>query len=178
MKGMVVEEIPSWLKLYCQRVYDLGIFETSMPNHILVNEYQPGQGIMPHEDGPMYYPTVSTVSLGCHTLLDFYKPLGQIENQENTSGDLKDRFMFSLLLEPRSLLILQDDMYKVYLHGIKEVSEDLIDQNVIKNYDKVDSSVYPNGSTVERKSARVSLTIRHVSKIAKLNTSALFKKKT
>jgi len=29
----------------------------------------------PHTDGPLYYPTVTTVSLGDHTVLDFYKPL-------------------------------------------------------------------------------------------------------
>ena len=29
----------------------------------------------PHTDGPLYYPTVTTVSLGSHTVLDFYKPL-------------------------------------------------------------------------------------------------------
>ena len=28
----------------------------------------------PHEDGPLYYPTVSTISLGSHTMLDLYKP--------------------------------------------------------------------------------------------------------
>jgi len=67
-------------------------------NHVLINEYLPGQGIMvrcmtlnsiyltcflvltgsvasqPHKDGPLYFPTVTTLSLGCHTLLDFYKP--------------------------------------------------------------------------------------------------------
>nr|XP_055167448.1 alpha-ketoglutarate-dependent dioxygenase alkB homolog 6 isoform X9 [Nyctereutes procyonoides]XP_055167449.1 alpha-ketoglutarate-dependent dioxygenase alkB homolog 6 isoform X9 [Nyctereutes procyonoides] len=28
----------------------------------------------PHEDGPLYYPTVSTISLGSHTMLDLYEP--------------------------------------------------------------------------------------------------------
>lgn len=28
----------------------------------------------PHVDGPLYYPTVSTISLGSHTMLDFYEP--------------------------------------------------------------------------------------------------------
>ncbi len=31
------------------------------PNHCLVNEYQPGQGIYPHEDGSAYWPVVCTV---------------------------------------------------------------------------------------------------------------------
>ena len=29
-------------------------------------------GILPHEDGPAYYPIVATVSLGAHTVLDIY----------------------------------------------------------------------------------------------------------
>ena len=34
------------------------------PNHILLNEYLPGQGIIPHIDGDLFYPTIATVSLG------------------------------------------------------------------------------------------------------------------
>ena len=29
----------------------------------------------PHEDGPLFYPVVSTINLGSHTFLDFYHPL-------------------------------------------------------------------------------------------------------
>lgn len=32
-------------------------------NHVLVNEYQPGQGIMAHQDGPLYTPAVAILSL-------------------------------------------------------------------------------------------------------------------
>ena len=31
--------------------------------------------LQPHEDGDLYYPTVSTITLGSHTLLDFYHRL-------------------------------------------------------------------------------------------------------
>ena len=43
--------------------------------------------IQPHLDGPMYHPVVSTISLGSHTLLDFYRPLSQrasVETEEVT----------------------------------------------------------------------------------------------
>ena len=40
---------------------------------MLVNEYLPGQGIMPHEDGGAYWPVVGTVSLGGVVVLDVYK---------------------------------------------------------------------------------------------------------
>jgi hypothetical protein len=29
----------------------------------------------PHTDGPLYHPTVTTVSLGDHIVLDYYRPL-------------------------------------------------------------------------------------------------------
>jgi len=45
-KGMIPENIPDWLNLYCKKVYDLNIFQDFFPNHILINEYKPGQGII------------------------------------------------------------------------------------------------------------------------------------
>ena len=35
-----------WLDQICARVSDLGAFGDKRANHVLVNEYQPGQGIM------------------------------------------------------------------------------------------------------------------------------------
>jgi alkylated DNA repair protein alkB family protein 6 len=39
-------------------------FGNVKPNHVLLNEYLPGQGISPHLDGDLFYPTIATVSLG------------------------------------------------------------------------------------------------------------------
>ena len=44
-------------------------FGTVKPNHILLNEYLPGQGISPHLDGDLFYPTIATVSLGNSILI-------------------------------------------------------------------------------------------------------------
>ncbi|XP_037586588.1 alpha-ketoglutarate-dependent dioxygenase alkB homolog 6 isoform X2 [Cebus imitator] len=73
-RGMVPERLPPWLQRYVDKVSDLSLFGGFPANHVLVNQYLPGEGIMPHEDGPLYYPTVSTISLGSHTMLDFYEP--------------------------------------------------------------------------------------------------------
>ena len=35
--------------------------------------------VQPHEDGPLYHPVVTTISLGSHTLLDFYKPINEAD---------------------------------------------------------------------------------------------------
>ena len=43
-KGMIPEKIPEWLGTCCSKISDLGVFESNFPNHILINEYLPGQG--------------------------------------------------------------------------------------------------------------------------------------
>jgi len=142
---------------------------------------------MPHEDGSLYFPTVSTISLGSHTLLDFYKPLNEMAKHDSnnelssssSTASFKERYMFSLLLEPRSLLILRDDMYKVYLHGIKEVNEDFMDRNSIFNFDELSDKENYSESSTRKRTTRISLTIRYVSKLLKVNlNSVLFNKKS
>ncbi|KAM5132848.1 alpha-ketoglutarate-dependent dioxygenase alkB homolog 6 isoform 2-T2 [Callospermophilus lateralis] len=86
-KGMVPERLPPWLQRYVDKVSDLSLFGGLPANHVLVNQYLPGEGIMPHEDGPLYYPTVSTISLGSHTMLDFYEPR-QPEDDDPIEQDL------------------------------------------------------------------------------------------
>lgn len=41
-------------------------------NHLLINVYPPGVGIMPHFDGPMYKPKVVVLSLGGPSIINFY----------------------------------------------------------------------------------------------------------
>ncbi|XP_053405941.1 alpha-ketoglutarate-dependent dioxygenase alkB homolog 6-like [Mercenaria mercenaria] len=169
-KGMIPEDLPQWLQTYSQKIAALGLFEDKVPNHVLVNEYLPGQGIMPHEDGPLYYPTVSTISLGSHTLLDFYRPITETQagdnintNTETSKTSFEDRYLCSMLLQPRSLILVRDDMYKVNLHGIAERKEDTITDSVV-NLCKCDGVKI--GDKLER-TTRVSLTIRYVPKILK-----------
>lgn len=156
-KGMIAETIPEWLQTYCQKISSLGAFSGKNANHVLVNEYKSGEGIMPHEDGPLYHPTVTTISLGSHTLLDFYNPIGSEEPQTEES-----RYLFSLLVRPRSLLILQEDMYKKLLHGIRGQEEDTLTEKVVN----LAEAGGEKGETLTR-GTRVSLTIRHVPKVVK-----------
>ncbi|XP_067681827.1 alpha-ketoglutarate-dependent dioxygenase alkB homolog 6-like isoform X3 [Haliotis asinina] len=170
-KGMIAEDIPKWLLTQCEKIGRLGVFDGKMPNHVLVNEYLPGQGIMPHEDGPLFYPTVSTISLGSHTLLDFYHHLKDVPDQRDGGEEtqfqaslcFKDRYFQSMLLEPRSLVLVMGDMYKVHLHGIAETTVDSITDQVA-NIDMC--SIAKCGDTLQR-GTRVSLTIRVVPKILK-----------
>lgn len=159
-KGMLAEKIPDWLQTYCEKISSYGTFCGKMANHVLVNEYKQGEGIMPHEDGPLYHPTVTTISLGSHTLLDFYKPVSSVEGDAPlTEGN---RYLFSLLVRPRSLLILQDDMYQHLLHGIQACEQDTL-TDMVRNLPA--AGALP-GETLTR-GTRVSLTIRHVPKVMK-----------
>lgn len=95
------------------RVYDDRRLER--PNHCLVNEYLPGQGILPHTDGPCYEPCTSTLSLGSHTILSIRsKPTNDKEGEEVEK--------IEIFVPERSLLILSGELYVEYLHGIQPVS--------------------------------------------------------
>jgi len=122
-RGMIAEGLPPWLNKAVEDVTRLGVFDGKVANHVLVNEYLPGQGIHPHLDGSLFYPTITTISLASHTVLNFYTPVCDIEND---IPDYEQRLKFSLLLEPRSLLILQDECYRSLLHGIDGVTTDTI----------------------------------------------------
>lgn len=158
-KGMIPEEISPYLQAYIDKVNDLTLFGEAKANHILLNEYLPGQGIMSHFDGPLFYPTISTISIGSHTVLEFYEP-----KSEDTEIFSPTDPVMKLLVEPRSLLVLRDDLYTRYMHSISDLHEDDIGSDpLIKNIEKCSIS---NGSL--KRSTRYSLTIRHVPKTIKL----------
>jgi len=157
--GMIAEEIPEWLQSYVDKVNNLGIFESQKANHVLLNEYLPGQGILPHTDGPLFYPIISTISCGAHTVLEFTK-------RESTGDGETREVLFKLLLEPRSLLILKDTLYCDYMHGISEINEDTLCDRIC-NYDLCENT-YKIGDHLVRRSPRISLTIRNVPKTSKM----------
>lgn len=89
--------------------------------------------------------------------------------QQQTS--FEDRFVTSILLEPKSLVFVCDDMYKTYLHGISERTVDKI-SNSIANIEMCEMAQSAEDLT---RTTRVSLTIRHVPKV--LKAKFLFGKK-
>jgi alkylated DNA repair protein alkB homolog 6 len=136
------------------------------PNHILVNEYRPGEGIMPHEDGPAYHPTTVTVSLGSHTVLDIYK--------KNEQGERESEPSWRILQEPRSLLITTGGMYSSTLHGISEIEVDknLTPESIVNWHLLGDTAPFASGSAT--RTTRVSLTYRDVIKVTKLGNAFKF----
>ncbi|XP_052890457.1 alpha-ketoglutarate-dependent dioxygenase alkB homolog 6 [Anopheles moucheti] len=162
-KGMIAEDIPAWLNHYVDRINQLNVYEEGIKaNHVLINEYLPGQGIMPHLDGPLFYPTITTISCGSHTVLEYYD---QIDGSvSDSSGSIVRHHTASILLEPRSLLVVKDDMYHKYLHSIAALEQDVIDDMVVNMSKMSNLSV---GAVLQR-AKRISLTIRHVPKTSKM----------
>lgn len=159
-----------------------GIFGKVRANHVLVNEYLPGQGIMAHFDGPLFHPVICTISCGSHTILRFHenietndeqnqnRPTNIVDSTDYADHDYdneKRKIVCQLLIERRSLLILKDDMYEKYLHSIEETSHDPILSN-ISNINYCHAYKDRCGETVER-NRRISLTIRHVPKTSKIH---------
>jgi len=64
-------------------------------------------------------------------------------------------------------------MYTEYMHGIEEITNDIIDNN-ISNITYCGSN-YQKGISLTR-NKRISLTIRNVPKVFKLNLNSIFKK--
>lgn len=127
-----------------------------------MNEYKPGQGIFPHEDGGAYHPVVATVSLGSHIVLDIYA------KKLDGSGERDDVPRWRILQEPRSLLITSGKLYSDYLHGIVETK---VDENLnvidVCNWDLLGGRDNFETGTNQRET-RVSLTFRDVLKVKTL----------
>lgn len=144
--------VPAWIDSFSKAMATVCGMER-VPDYILINEYCPGQGIFPHQDGPLFRPLVATVSLGAPCLLKFYPHVGSGE----VSGPRREAF--SLVLQPRSLVVFAERAYTHFLHGIGESTHEAIpsDHKVV-NLAKAGVSV---GEVLDRsQSTRVSVTFR------------------
>ncbi|XP_021773031.1 alpha-ketoglutarate-dependent dioxygenase alkB homolog 6-like [Chenopodium quinoa] len=192
-KGLISQDLPPWLTKITQRIHEeLGIFPAA-PNHVLINEYQPDQGIMPHQDGPAYFPAASILSLKSPVVMNFTPHLKLSEcggtaeseaipqNSEQSTVPLNSHNSFSLLLMPRSLLIFKDLAYSDYLHGIEDNAVQPFDgavnlteavkdsgfNDLLPRLTCAEESSSGDAKTLCRTAKRVSLTCRLVLKVRK-----------
>ncbi|KAE8332065.1 hypothetical protein BDV39DRAFT_137321 [Aspergillus sergii] len=169
--ALISSPLPSWLvSPVIPRFKSLGIFADApheAPNHVLVNEYRPGQGIMPHEDGAAYYPLVATVSLGAPIVLDLYQKGQGLDGEDR-------RPQQRILQERRSLLVTTKEIYTDYLHGIAEITRDEgLGPESICNWGLLREQVRYRCGWFERET-RISLTYRDVLKVAKVGNTMKF----
>jgi alkylated DNA repair protein alkB family protein 6 len=133
----------------------------------LINEYKPGEGIMPHEDGAAYSPVVATVSLGASLVLQVWEKKKEGEKDESKQKSWR------ILQEPGSLLVTTGGAYTSLLHGISEieVDEDLREETVVNWSLLGDKMQFKDG--VNKRDTRISLTYRDVLKVSKVGIGIL-----
>jgi alkylated DNA repair dioxygenase AlkB len=108
--SMYVGPLPPFAVDVAQHLMSHGLI-TEFPDQLIVNEYQPGQGISAHVDcEPCFKNTIVTVSLGSTYEMDFIS----LE-----SGEVR-----STLLEPGSALVLRDTGRYQWMHRIKARKSD------------------------------------------------------
>jgi len=87
-----LDMLPDWLESYGLMMYNIGML-SARPDQVIINEYRPGQGIAPHIDCvPCFDRAIASISLCSSCMMDF---------THSKTGEKT-----SLLLEPRSLLLL------------------------------------------------------------------------
>lgn len=128
---MRIGHLPEWLKILGQRLHEDGHMPAK-PDQVIVNEYEPGQGISSHIDcEPCFENMIVSLSLGSSCVMDFTHKLDKTKK-------------VPVWLSPRSIIVLRDESRYNWLHGIAPRKSDQW-----------------AGQTYERK-RRVSLTFRKV----------------
>lgn len=104
--------LPEWAMPLSQRLSKEGIFP-AVPDQVIVNEYQPGQGISAHIDCiPCFGDTIASLSLGSSCIMEFSNP--------------RTREKVEMLLEERSLIVLSDKARYDWTHAIPGRKSDMI----------------------------------------------------
>lgn len=104
-----VAPIPAWGVKLSLRMLHAGIADRPF-DQMLINEYLPGQGITLHRDYDPFDRTVVSLSLLSACVMDFRR--------------VADGRRESLLLAPRSLLVLSDEARYEWEHGIARRKSD------------------------------------------------------
>lgn len=100
---------PAWGLALAERMHREGLSERPF-DQMLVNEYEPGQGIALHHDHKPFDRTIVSLSLLSPVVMDFRNPAASS--------------LTSMLLKRRSLLILTDDARYIWQHGIARRKKD------------------------------------------------------
>ena len=120
-------------------------------------EYKPGQGIMPHTDGPFYAPRTATLSVGSDAVMHFSP---RVAAADIGRPGVDARPLSSLVLKRRCLVVFADEAYSRLLHGIDAVTEETVGARGAPVVN-AGAAGTPEG-TVVRRQLRVSLTFRKV----------------
>lgn len=112
--NMHIGELPEWLKRLSHKLHE----DKHMPevaDQVIVNEYEPGQGIASHIDcEPCFKDTIVSLSLGSGCVMNFTNKFDKTKK-------------IPVWLEPRSLVVLSGEARDKWLHGIPARKSDVWD---------------------------------------------------
>jgi len=98
-----IGDLPKWLNDLAVQLKEEGLSE-EVPDQVIVNEYQPGQGISAHIDcEECFGPRIFSLSLGSTAIMEF-----------TLSGKPKKE----ILLERRSLVMMYGNARSIWKHSI------------------------------------------------------------
>mmetsp|Transcript_6325 Transcript_6325/g.8290 ORF Transcript_6325/g.8290 Transcript_6325/m.8290 type:complete len:285 (+) Transcript_6325:57-911(+) len=146
------QSFPKYIQNLVDAFIKAGIFQRdNPPNHVLLNEYIPGEGIMHHTDGEKYQSHVACISLNSPCVFSF------IERQKTADiGTRRPKVVSKLLLEPRSVIVFKNEVYLNTLHGLNAVEKERCGR--IDNVHLVSEGVQED--TIISRGVRVSITFR------------------
>lgn len=102
-KDMYLGKLPKWLNDLAIRISNDGLCEV-IPDQVIINEYQPGQGISPHIDCEKCFgPRILSLSLGSQVIMEF------------TQDGIPKK---EILLLPSSLVMMYGEARNKWKHSI------------------------------------------------------------
>ena len=108
--SMFIGKLPSWAMTMAQRLFDEKHI-SELPDQLIINEYEPGQGIANHVDcEPCFGDTIISISLGSSCVMDFI--------------NLRTKQKVEVMLESGSLVVLSGDARYNWTHGIAQRKTD------------------------------------------------------
>lgn len=141
--------LPAPLAALAASLVAAGLFPSAhAPNHVLVNEYAPGQGILPHTDGAAYWPRTATLSLGSHAVMTL--------SARGGADGAAPAPLCEVALPRRSLVVFDGAVYTDALHGIPPRAADVVGEQA----PCVNPEHAPGGRWLRE--PRLSVTLRHV----------------
>lgn len=110
-RSMALGDLPAWTDGLQQRLVETGLFSGGF-DQLIVNEYQPGQGIAAHVDcEPCFLDGIVSISLGSSVVMDFSQPGKKVP----------------VVLSGRSAVILNEASRYEWKHGIAGRKSDVIE---------------------------------------------------
>ena len=112
--NMHIGKLPEWLERLSEKLYE-DEYMPEVADQVIVNEYEPGQGISSHIDcEPCFKDTIASLSLGSGCVMNFTNKFDKTKK-------------IPVWLAPRSLVVLSGEARYEWLHGITARKSDVWD---------------------------------------------------